>query len=224
MELTPPASHIARRGTHRLVPSRYPSAGILDEVAAPEDLEAVVELEGWSNDRISNELGILHTIPQDEWVTGRPMATVVMAAFCHPRPGGGRFNDESRGAWYAGFNLRTAHAETVFHRTRELEEIGGWFDAFLQMADYRADFNAVFHDVGAAPFAKYLRLDHYARAQKLGRQLLAAGSNGIVYPSVRDPGGTCLACFRPRLVTNVRLAGFYEYRWSGNRSPAIRKL
>jgi RES domain len=224
MELTPPVRHLRRRGAHRLIPSRYPSVGILDAVAAPEDLEAVLELEEWTNDRISNELGILHTIPRDEWVTGQPMATVVMAAFCHPRPGGGRFNDESRGAWYAGFSLRTAHAETIFHRTRELEEIGGWFDTFLQMAEYSADFEAAFHDVRAPRFSKYLRPGSYTRSQKLGRELLEAGCNGIVYPSVRDPGGTCLACFRPRLVTNVRLAGFYEYRWSGTRVPAIRKL
>ena len=34
--------------------------------------------------------------------------------------------------------------------------------------------------------------------------LLAAGSAGIVYPSVRRANGTCLVCFRPALVTNVR--------------------
>jgi RES domain len=34
--------------------------------------------------------------------------------------------------------------------------------------------------------------------------LLNNGSAGIVFPSVRRPGGVCLACFRPPLVLNVR--------------------
>jgi hypothetical protein len=73
--------------TCRLVPSRYPTVGILDRVASPEDLPYIFELESWTNDCISDELGILHRIPPDEWVTGRPMASVIMAAFCHPLRG-----------------------------------------------------------------------------------------------------------------------------------------
>ncbi len=224
MELNPPTSRLVRRATHRLIPSRYPSAGILDTVAAAADLQAVFELEGWTNDRISAELGLLRAIPTEEWVVGRPMATVVMAAFCHPRPAGGRFNDARRGAWYAAFALRTAHAEAIFHRTAELEEIGGWFDTSVQMADYLADFAAIFHDLRDARFARYLRPDSYQRSQQLGCALLERGSNGIVYPSVRDRGGTCLACMRPRLVTNVRQGGFYEYCWAGRREPSVRRL
>ena len=224
MELIPPTARVVRRGTHRLIPSRYPSAGILDAVAAAEDLEAVFELEGWTNDRISAELGLLHNVARAEWVVGRPLATVVMASFCHPPPTGGRFNDARRGAWYAAFALRTAHAEAVFHRTAELEEIGGWFDTFVQMADYLADFRAVFHDLGEPRFARYLNPGSYERSQRLAGRLLEQGSNGIVYPSIRDRNGTCLACFRPRLVSNVKSGGFYEYRWSGKKEPAIRRL
>lgn len=86
MELKPPLAHVTRRATFRLIPSRYPSVGIFDAVASAEDLEAVFELEAWTNDRISNELGVLHTIPGDEWLTGRPLATVVMAAFLPSSP------------------------------------------------------------------------------------------------------------------------------------------
>ena len=111
------------KNTCRLVPSLYPPTGILDAVADPADLPFIFELESWSNDRISNELGILHTIPPDEWVTGKPMSSVIMAAFCHPRATGGRFNGPDRGAWYAGLDLPTAHAEVVYHRGRELAEV-----------------------------------------------------------------------------------------------------
>ncbi|HEY2123647.1 MAG TPA: hypothetical protein VGH07_08640, partial [Chthoniobacterales bacterium] len=75
--------------THRLVPGRFPPVGVLDVVASPEDLDAIFELEGWTNDRISSELGILQRIPKEEWVLGVPQAMVIMSSFCHPRPSGG---------------------------------------------------------------------------------------------------------------------------------------
>src|SRR5881409_975057 len=81
----PARSRIRWVRTCRLIATRYPSAGLFDRVARPADLDAVLELEAWTNDRISNELGLLQMIPRDEWVFG-PMGSVVMAAFCHPRP------------------------------------------------------------------------------------------------------------------------------------------
>jgi len=126
----PPITH-SRRSTRRLVPSRYPAVGILDEVASPEDLEFVWELENWTNDRIGAEFGIIQTIPK-EWIVGGPTSTVIMAAFCHPRPRGGRFNDGTRGACYCAFSLKTARAEAIYHhRTAELAEIGVFETSFI---------------------------------------------------------------------------------------------
>jgi hypothetical protein len=207
--------------TCRLVPSRYPTVGILDRVASPDDLPFIFELESWTNDRISDELGILHRVPRAEWVAGRPMASVVMAAFCHPRVGGGRFNGEDRGAWYAGTTLDTAHAEVVYHRGRELAEIGvseTRLEMRLYLADFRAEFedargNEAVHDPGS-----------YAASQPYARDLLARGSDGVYYRSVRYPGGECIACFRPALVLNVRPDAAFEYRWEGRPVPAVRPL
>lgn len=216
---------LRRRRTHRLIPTRYPSVGILDRVASPDDLDAVFELEGWTNDRVSTELGILLRVPRDEWVVGTPMASVVMAAFCHPRPGGARFNGDDRGAWYASFSLDTAHAEAAFHRGRELAEVGV-SDARLQMREYAATFTGPFRDIRSD------RRDHrllhdpvsYGASQRFARDLFAAGANGVVYRSVRHDPGICLACFRPQLVRDVSIGGHYEYRWSGGSEPAIRRL
>jgi hypothetical protein len=220
-----PMTALRLRYTCRLIPSRYPAAGILDAIAGPEDLEAVIELESWTNDRISAELGVLHRIPREEWVTGRPMSTVIMAAFCHPRPTGGRFNGPDRGAWYASRDLETAHAEVIFHRTAELAEIGV-FETYVQERAYRADFRARFHDLRAeAPgYRPYYSPGSYVSSQKLGRELLESGSNGIIYRSVRHRGGECLACFRPKLVGNVRPGEYFEYRWTGTPTPSVRRL
>jgi len=211
--------------TCRIVPSRYPAAGILDTVSSPEDLPLIFELESWTNDRISTELGILYRIPPNEWMVGKPMASVIMAAFCHPRLGGGRFNGPDRGAWYAGTSLDTAHAEAVYHRTAELAEIGV-LETRLQMRLYLADFDAAFLDVrpdirGNLPLHDPVS---YTASQAFARQLMDFGSNGVVYRSVRRPGGECIACFRPRLVSNVRTDAHFEYRWEGHATPTIRRL
>ena len=154
------------------------------------------------------------------------MSSVVMAAFCHPRGGGARFNGSNRGAWYAGRSLRTAHAEVIYHRTQELSEIG-IYDTFVQVRAYHADFHAIFHDIrklGSPSGDSVYDLYSYSASQAFARFLFDSGSNGIVYRSVRDPGGECIVCFRPKLVESVREGPHFEYRWNGTRSPTIRRL
>jgi hypothetical protein len=225
MELTAPESIVRWKGAARLIPSRYPVVGLLDRVASPDDLDALFELEAWTNDRINAELGVLHVLPREEWVIGTPMASVVMAAYCHPRPGGGRFSDEDRGAWYAARAVTTALAESVYHRSRELAEVGA-FDTRVQMRVYLADVSARFHDI-RAPRPAWAPLYHptdYTASQRFARERLTSGSNGIVYRSVRDPAGECVACFRPGLVSRVRVGGYYDYVWRGTPQPEVRKL
>lgn len=221
----PPLTRIVWRNTCRLIPTRYPSVGVFDRIASADDLAALVELESWTNDRLNAELGALPMIPRDEWVAGRPMATVVMAAFCHPPPDGSRFAGPDRGAWYSSRSIETALAESTYHRTKELGEVGG-YETRMQMRLYRADFRASFHDIRRRE-TKWTPLyvpDSYVESQRFGRALLETGSNGITYRSVRHPGGQCLACFRPKLVLNVRVAGHYEYRWEGPPTPRVLKL
>lgn len=220
--MTPPETGVRWVRTCRLVPSRYPTVGVFDRVASPGDLPELFELEAWTNDRISAEAGLLHLLPADEWVTG-PMASVVMAAFCHPSPGGSRFSSETRGAWYAGRTLDTALAESLHRRGAELQEVGVT-DARVEMRLYHADFDAAFHDLreSANEWHEVLDPDSYTASQDLGARLLEAGSNGVIYPSLRHPGGTCLACFRPKQVRNVRVGGHWAYAWRDGRATAAR--
>ena len=224
MRPDPPVTDIAWTRTCRLVPSRYPTVGVFDRVATPEDLPELFELEGWTNDRLSNELGLLNLVPPAEWVVG-PMASVVMAAYCHPRAEGARFTDNTRGAWYAARDLDTALAESTHRRTRELQEIGV-LDTRVQMRLYHADFEAPFHDVRAGDpgWDAVHDPDDHTASQELGMALFRGGANGIVYRSVRRDGGECLVSFRPKLVTNVRAAGHFEYRWRGSSKPDVTRL
>jgi hypothetical protein len=82
--------------------------------------------------------------------------------------------------------------------------------------DYLANFDAEFHDLRNAPVCENcLTPDSYAASQALAGMLLEAGSAGIVYPSVRWPEGTCLACFRPALVNYVRKGAGFLFTWDG---------
>ena len=39
-------------GTWRMIPSRFPPIQTFETVSSPDDLEAVMDLEGWTNDRL----------------------------------------------------------------------------------------------------------------------------------------------------------------------------
>lgn len=221
----PALASFALIDTHRLVAAVYPVSGILDVLVEPADLEAVLELERWTDDRITNELGILLRVPRTEWVTGIPHSQVIMSAFTHPAPGGARFNDASRGAWYAAGDLETAHAESIHRRRSALAEIGT-FETVMRVRRWFADFVGEFHDLTAnhATFAPYYDPQSYEASQRLARELLGVGSLALVYRSVRRPEGRCIACFRPTAVANVRPAGIFEYAWSGPSDPRVRQI
>ncbi|MGD0759207.1 MAG: RES family NAD+ phosphorylase [Candidatus Sulfotelmatobacter sp.] len=195
--------------THRLIPYRYSDRGrpILNLLAQDDDdlLSDLTELEGATNDRVLGESGRLPGISVIELVSGFRLAHIVNASFTHPNPFGGRFNGAGRGAWYAAFEMRTAHREVAFHRAAELKEVGWRAEEIFCYIDYLADFRHEFHDIRGDPdFVDCLDPNSYTASQALGLTLLTSGATGIVYPSVRDKDGVCIACFRPPLVLNVQ--------------------
>jgi hypothetical protein len=220
----PPSSLLRRKNTHRLIPSKYRNDGssVLTRIAADEShLADIFELEGATNDRLLAENERLVDIGMREFVFGVPSYRIVNATFAHPNPLGSRFNDRHRGAWYAAFELKTAQAEIIFHKSVHLAEIGR-FEDDVTVDDYLADFAGEFHDLrDAAGFVACLARDSYVASQELAERLLAVGSLGVIYPSVRRTGGTCVACFWPALVTNVRRAKTYRLRWEGKPTPTI---
>ena len=227
MTTLPSVSLVRRADTHRLIPAHYSDegAGVLTRIADDDQhLAAIVDLDNATNDRLRAENELVPGIGVHELVFDVPYCRMVNAAFTHAHPFGGRFNDPERGAWYAAFEIRTAQAEVAFHKTVQLAEIGR-FEDVVAFDDYLADFSAQFHDLrDASAFGNCLDPSSYVQSQALAERLLAAGSLGIVYPSVRRPRGVCVACFRPSLVTNVRKGMAYEFRWTGSPRPSIKEL
>jgi RES domain-containing protein len=224
--LTPPVREFRQKGMHRLIPSRYSETGtVLQEVAGNDAMLAdAARLDAATNERIQGELYGLSGISQFELVYGIPNAHIIRAAFLHPGPFGSRFNDTTRGAWYAAKKVETSIAEVAYHKSKRLSEMAvpGLLherpnEEVSTYNGWQADFQGPFHILEPREeYADCLEPEPvpqcYLPSQLLARQLLAQQSNGILYPSVRHKGGTCLACFRPALVYQPRQAGSYEVR------------
>lgn len=223
----PPLGLVRQFDTHRLIPSKFSatSESVLGLIADDDaHLQDLFELDHATNDRLLAENDLLPGVDVRELVFGVPYYRIINASFCHAHPLGSRFGSAERGVWYAAFEAETAQAEVAFHKSLELSEVG-WFEQVVTYDDYLSDITAQLHDLRASDvYAACLDPTSYVTSQGLAEELLEAGSLGIVYPSVRRPGGTCLACFRPALVGNVRKGPTYELRWEGNPEPTIRAL
>ena len=203
----------------RLVSSRFPPVGLFDRVSSAEDLDVVQAIEGLTNDRLREELGALHLVPEEERIYG-PGTTPIMAAFTHLNPEGSRFTDGRYGVYYAAKTIDTAIAETLYHRTRFLAATREP-PIEIDMRSYASDIDARLHDIRDLQEALPAIYDpdpaHYGPAQVFAKELRGTGANGIVYSSVRDPGGECVAVFRPPVLKPVVQGKHYCYVWDGSR-------
>ena len=225
--MLPGITLVRRRDTHRLISSAHSEDGssVLTRIANDDaHLRDLFDLDNATNERLLAENERLSGIGVHELLFGVPYHSIVNAAFTYAHPLGARFNGPERGAWYAAFEIRTAQSEVAFHKSVHLAEVGR-FEDDVTMDDYLADFSAGFHDLRhARGRADCLDPDSYLASQALAERLLDAGSLGIVFPSVRRSGGTCLACFRPALVANVRKGKTYRFVWQGKAEPLIQLL
>jgi len=223
----PDTSRVRPIDTHRVIPSVYSDdpIAILGRIAENEtDLAKLAQLESVTDEQVLAENDLLPGIGVQELVFGVPHARIINGAFTHANPLGSRFNGPNRGAWYAGFEIETSQTEIAFHKTVQLAEIGRFEDETIYV-DYLADFGGDFHDLRSdSVFASCLDPNSYVRSQALAEQLLTAGSIGTLYPSVRYGGGTCLACFRPAMVSNVRTGIKYRFTWTGEPTPTITAI
>ena len=199
----------------RIVPTRYPTISLFDRVADADDFDALYALEAMTNERVRDELGQIERVPRAERLFG-PGSGPIMAAFTHLNVLGSRFSDGSYGVFYAARDRATAIAETRYHHARFLAATRQPA-MHLPMRLYHAAIDARLHDlrpVGAADDAIH-DPDDYGAARALGRRLRAAGSAGVVYRSVRRPGGQCVGLFRPRGASRCLHAAYLLYAWDG---------
>lgn len=199
----------APQPSYRLIPSRFPPIGLFDTVATAADLEAVMELAGWTNDRLLT--GRLQRLPREEWVFGRPNSSIVMASFLHVAPGGMRFNGPELGAWYAAARLVTSVVEVAHHMRREAvaTQQDGLSRTFRV---YTAKLEEDFVDICGRQASMREVYDpvSYAASQKFGEEMREKGEFGILFDSLRHAGGINAVALRPSRIAEVVQGDHYE--------------
>lgn len=200
-----------------MIASRFPTVGLFDDVAAPEDLDVIFTIEALTNPRIRQELGELSLVDPADRVVGAG-ASLVMAAFTHLNPMGSRFSNGSYGVYYAAEALETAVAEVSHHRAEFLRRTNEP-EIDIDLRWIQADVQARVHDLrecrSIAP--EVYSPTSYGASQALGLTLRAQGSAAVAYDSVRHIGGYCVAVFKPRALSNARAAGHLALHWDGHQ-------
>jgi hypothetical protein len=167
------------------------------------------------------EIGDLGKVPAARRVSGAG-ASFVMAPFVHCSPDRpGRFTDGTYGLYYAGDSEDVALAETIHHHERFMaatRQDPGWTSDFRVLV---GSIDRDLDDVSDIPGA--LDPDDYAASQALGRQLRAAGSDGVLYWSVRLPGGWCIGLFWPDVIPIPTQGRHYCYHWNGTRVDYVKQ-
>ncbi len=199
--------------SHRIIRTIYPPVDLFEDIAPPEDWEALVAAEARYNPRIRDVVGNLALVPPSRRVSG-PTASLVMAAFTHvstARPS--RFADGTYGAWYCGDRFEVALAETAHHFERFMRATNEPPGA----ADFRELCAPVQGDFLTAP-ADCLDPDDWSAGQKFGAAARNNGADGVLYPSVRYPAGLAAAVFWPDCLTlPIVQAQQFRYHWDGAR-------
>ncbi|GHE79769.1 hypothetical protein GCM10019059_42800 [Camelimonas fluminis] len=198
MEQTSPAP----RPAYRLVPSKFPPIGVFDTVSTTADMMHVLEVTGWTNDRlVAHRVGRL---APSELVFGVPNSSIIMAAFLHVGNDGMRFNSSDLGAWYAAATLNTAFVEVSHHLRRQA------------YAEHRPHLSRVYRAYSCDIAGQHVDLrgqqgrhgglydsGSYSASQAFGEGLRASNGHGVLYDSIRHRGGENICVLRPKLISNV---------------------
>lgn len=216
-------SSVEWKGAVRIIRSAFPPIDLFEDIADPADWPLLLSAEQKTNPRIMATIGNLDLVPTGRRVGGNG-ASYLMAPFTHvsmDRPS--RLTDGSYGVLYAGNVFETALFETIHHHTRFMArsaEAPGWTSQFREIV---LSVTANLHDLRAAA-AEHPALDpdSYAASQALAASLRSEGSDGLVYPSIRHPGGECVGLFYPDGASEAVQGRHLDYHWDGAHVDLVR--
>lgn len=210
------------KNVHRLIPSKFPPITLFDWADSAEELEQIALLEGLTNDRILIECGKINLITKEDWVSG-PGSTPIMAAFTHIGFES-RFSDGSFGIYYAAASLETAIRETCFHRER-FYSASNEKPCSISMREYVGKIDKPLLDITSKDYKEFFNPDpvYYGPSQKFGKKAREEKHWGLMYPSIRDINGLCMAILRPPALTIPAQGCHLKYIWDGQRISEVYK-
>lgn len=203
----------------RLIRSIYPPIDLFEDIADPREWDAIASLESKTSSRLQESVGQLDLVPVDRRVGG-PGASYVMAPFVYcSTDGPGRFTDGSYGVYSCGDSEEVAIREAAHHHGLVMagtREEPGWTSQFrmlvgrldVALEDLRDRDDC--HDP-----------DSWAIPQRVGRELRAQDAMGVLYRSVRSPGGECAGLFWPHAIPVPVQGDHYDFHWDGSSTRKV---
>ena len=189
------------RSAWRLIPTRVPSADLLERVADPSDYDLLNALEAKTNRRIQ--------------AFGHANAYVAAAFTCSLGGTPSRFNDGTWGTIHVAMEPETA-----------LEEVRYWQARYLKgdrAGATRLDFRllsgaleGVFLDLRRSRVHGLYDPDNYSASQRFAREHRNS-ERGLAYASVRAVEGTCVVGFLPETVRDLKHHHQVVMSWDGSR-------
>jgi hypothetical protein len=219
-----PVSRVEWESAVRIIRSAFPPVDLFEDIADPADWPLLISAEQKTNPRVMANIGNLDLVPVERRVGGNG-ASYLMAPFTHvstDRPS--RFTDGTFGVLYAGKGFETALFETIHHHERFMARTAegpGWTSQFRELVlSVHADLHDLRGPEGQGDPA--LAPDDYRASQALGEGLKKAGSDGVVYASVRHAGGECVGLFYPDCASAPVQGRHFDYHWDGERVDLVR--
>lgn len=208
---------------YRIIPSEYPPINFFERLVEADLMEELYYIESLTNDRLRDAVGDIVLVPPEDRIVG-PGSSPIMAAFTHASldcPS--RFSNGSYGVYYAASSLETAIEETKQSRARFLaytnEDAGE-----IAMRVYIGKILKPLYDIRGNSYADLHNPNDWSASQTFGQEMKTVNAWGIVYRSVRAPGGECIAALHPPAVSIPKQGPHLSYVWDGvNISHVYKK-
>lgn len=218
MSLKPVEVILTWSHTYRVVPSQFPPINFFETLVDANLMDELFYVESLTNDRLREEVGDISLVAQHDRVSGNG-STVVMAAFTHISTArSSRFTNGSFGIYYAAKELETAIKEKVYHSEKFLSYTNE-APCTLTMRVYQSKkLLQPMIDIRASAYFHLHHPNNYSASQDFGFAMKNANQWGIVYNSVRDPGGECVAILRPPAIPlPVSQTQHLKFDWDGSK-------
>lgn len=205
------------KAQYRIIPTQYPPIDLFERTDLNErEKRTVFYAQRRVNPRLRQRAGQIDRIRAGDMLQGTN-ASVVLAAFTHTGYPS-RFSNGNYGVYYAARTLETAIRETVFHTEREAR-IASLAAQVFHRRVFVGKVMKSFYDVRSDEYVTLHHPDDYSQPQAFAQRLLSmdAAAWGIVYRSVRHPGGDCIAALRPPAISLPTQGAHLFYTWDGNR-------
>lgn len=203
---------------YRLVNSKFPPIALFDDVANPEEFEALYQIQALTNPRLQNEVGRIELIPRSEIPFGVPGCSYATAPFTHVNPEGSRFSNGSFGVLYLAATMEAALAEVHHHQNKYWSNIQSLnYERFVfRGLSCSFDEHSMKDATSLLMSNPIYDPDDYTHSRSLGKIVKDAGHKGLRYNSVRLQGNYCWALMSPTPVSSIVQTAHYEMIWNGH--------